>query len=68
MTHMQIQQDFPEMGVVWGVVVQGEGHHILLNILKNLVLLATVTTGLIFARQSKQRVATLCFDGNYTYS
>ena len=31
-----------------------------------MVLLTTFTTGLVFARQSKQRVATLRFDHNYT--
>ena len=30
------------------------------------VLLATFTAGLIFVRHSKTRVATLCFDRNYT--
>ena len=49
--HTQIQQDFPEIGgmgvCAGGVAVQGEGYHILLNILKNSVLLATFTTGLI---------------------
>ena len=31
-----------------------------------MVLLATLTTGLIFTRHSKQVVAILCFDQNYT--
>ena len=31
-----------------------------------IVLLETFTTGLIFARQSKQGVTTLCFNHNYT--
>ena len=31
-----------------------------------MVLRETFTTGLVFARQSKQGVTTLCFDHNYT--
>ena len=31
-----------------------------------IVLLETFTTGLVFVRQSKQGVTTLCFDHNYT--
>ena len=33
-----------------------------------MVLHETLTTGLVFARQLKQGVTTLCFDYNYTYS
>ena len=32
-----------------------------------MVLHETFTTGLVFVRQSKQRVTTLCFEHNYTF-
>ena len=63
----------PFAGLIYDLFYRVWGHdllleHIILNISTNSgwFYMKTFTTGLVFARQSKQGVTTLCFDHNYT--